>query len=528
MIGLKAVDCQTGDSLGSAEAEAENRDNVLKTLGTVGNQMREKLGESLTSVAKHSKPLNEVTTNSLQALEAFAKGLKSAVAKGNQSGLPDLQRAVELDPNFALAYAAIGNTYNDLNEASLAMAQFKKAYELRDRVSNRERLIIEANYYSSVTGDLERANEIYTEYIQTYPGKSETFNMMGIDPHNMLGVNLNILGQYEKAIGEQQEYLRLIPEAGFGYSNLMSCYLALNRLDEAKAVYGQAVSRNIEPVYLHLAGYYLAFLKGDDDGTHGHLVWATGEPGAEDLLLSAQSDTEAYFGRLVKAREFSQRATLSARHNDAKEAQALWQANGALREAEFGNLAEARSAALVALAVAPGRGVEMLAALTLARAGGNDQALKLVEKLNNEFPMDTMIQSYWLPTIRAALELNKGNGSRAIDSLQPSSAYELGEPFPFQYFGTMHPVYVRGQAYLKMGQGQQAEAEFRKILQNRGIVINFPLGALAHLQIARAYVIQGDTAKAKAAYQDFLTLWKDADPDIPIYIAAKAEYAKLQ
>src|SRR5215471_4162363 len=275
LIGLKAVNCQTGDSLGSAQAEAENRDSVLRTLGTVGNQMREKLGESLASVSKYNKPLNEVTTNSLEALNALTQGLRAAVPAGNQSGLSYFQRAVELDPNFALAYAAMGNTYNDLNEANLAIKYFTKAYELRDRISERERLIIEANYHSSVTGDLEKANEIYSEYIQTYPNKSETFNIMGIDPRNMLGINLTVLGQYERAAAEQREFLRLIPEASFGYSNLMWCYLALNRTDDAQAIYNQAASLKIDATYLHLAGYYLAFLKGDNAAMQAHLAWGT-------------------------------------------------------------------------------------------------------------------------------------------------------------------------------------------------------------------------------------------------------------
>ena len=528
LIGLKAVNCQTGDSLGGAEAEAENRDNVLKVLGTVGNQLREKLGESLTSVAKYSKPLNEVTTTSLEALKAFTQGLKAAVAGGNQSGLANLQRSVELDPNFALAYAAIGNTYNDLNEASLATHYFTKAHELRDRVSERERLIIEANYHTSVTGDLERANEIYNEYIQTYPGKSETFNIMGIDPHNMLGINLTILGQYERATAEQREYLQLIPEAGFGYSNLMWCYLALNQPNDAKAVYDQAVSQKMDAVYLHLAAYYTAFLKTDDAGMHHHAAWGAGKAGAEDLLLSAQSDTEAYFGHLSIARQFSQRAVESAKQAKAQEAAALWLANAALREAEFGNLVLARKKAIEAWALSTGRDVEVLVALTLARVGDDAPVLKHSENISLEFPQDTMIQGYWLPTIRAILELNRGNAQRAIELLQATSTYELGQPYPFQYLATMHPIYVRGQAYLRGGQGQQATVEFQKILDHRGIVINEPIGALAHLQLGRAYAMSGDPAKARAAYQDFFRIWKDADPDIPILGQAKAEYTKLQ
>ena len=304
-------------------------------------------------------------------------------------------------------------------------------------------------------------------------------------------------------------------------------YLFLGRLDEAEAVFKQAEERKLESEPLLAYHYQLAFLKGDEGEMERMLEIAAGKPGEEDLLLSEQSDTEAYCGHLIKAREFSRRAAESARHADAKETAAMWQANAALREAEFGNSALARQDAAVALASGRGRGIEVLAALALARAGDVARAQKLANKLNREFPLNTIFQGYWLPGIRASIELNRKNPTGGIELLHATTSYELGEPEPL-IVGTMYPVYLRGQAHMLANQAKEAAAEFQKIIDHRGIVLNFPLGALAHLQLARAYSLQGDTAKSRAAYQDFLTLWKDADPDIPILIAAKAEYAKLQ
>jgi pentatricopeptide repeat protein len=519
LIGLKAVNCQTGDTLASAEATAENRDKVLMALGDVGNQLREKLGESLASLEKYNKPLEQATTSSLEALKAFTDGRRLQNEKGDAEALPYHKRALELDPNFARAYAALGVSYSNLNQSGLAAESLKKAYGLRERVSERERFYIEATYYGFVTGEVEKANQSYAQMVQAYPDDFVA--------HTNLGNNLNLLGQYEKAAAETRLSLQ-VAQSGVTYSNLMASYLALNRPDEAKAVFQEAQSRKLDIPYVHLARYYLAFLQGDAPAMQEQAAWTMGKPGVEDWILSIQGDTEAYYGRLAKARDYSQRAVESAKRNNAKETAALWRANEALREAEFGNAARARQGATEALALSAGRDVQVLSALALARAGDVGQSEKLAEKLNREYPLDTTIQGYWLPTVRAALQLDRGNSRRAIEVLQRASSYEFAEPLPFQYFGAIYPAYVRGEAYLKMGQGPQAATEFQKFLDHRGIVMNFPLEALAHLQLARAYSLTDDKSKSRAAYQDFFGLWKDADPDIPILKQAKAEYAKLQ
>jgi serine/threonine protein kinase/tetratricopeptide (TPR) repeat protein len=518
LIVLKATDCQTGDGLGSTEGTAENRDSVLKVLGDAGNQLREKLGESLASVARLNKPLDQATTSSLEALKSFTQGRRSQNTDDAES-LTHLKRALALDQNFARAYAALGTAYANLNQSSLAIENFKKAYELRDRVSERERYYIEAQYYLFATGEVERAKQTYVQWIQTYPDDDI--------PHTNLSAAYLMLGQYEKSAAETREGLRITPDDSISYGNLVQDYLALYRLDEAKAAFDQAIANKLDGGGLRQMGYYAAFLQGNSAAMEQQLAWAAGKAGNEDVLLSAQSDTEAYFGRLAKARELSQRAVDSAKRADAKETAAIWKVNSALREAALGNAAQARRDAASALGLEPGRDVRLLAALALAQAGADEEARKLSDTLNREFPLDTMIQRYWLPAISAVLELSHDHAQRAIELLQPASAYELGEPPQF-VVGTMYPVYVRGQAYLKARQGQQAAAEFQKFLDHRGITANFPLGALAHLGLARAYVLSGETIKARTAYQDFFGLWKDADPDIPILKEAKAEYAKLQ
>jgi len=519
LIGLKAVDCQTGDTLTSSEAQAVNRDSVLKALGDAGNQLRERLGESLVSVQRFNKPLDQATTSSLEALKAFTEGRRMSREKGEPAALPYYKRALELDSNFARAYASMGAVYYNLDQVSLAIADYKKAYELRDRVSDRERYYIETLYYSNVTGEIDKANRSYLQWISEYP---EDYV-----PHGNLGLNYITIGQYEEAIEETLASLRIAPNSVGSYSNLIGSYLSLNRLDDAKAALAQAQQRKLDGPTLRLAMYAIAFLQKDGPTMQQEVSWATGRPGAEDLLLSTQSDTEAYYGRLSKAREFSQRAIDSAEHADAPESAALWQANAALREAEFGNAEQARDQIARALKLNSGRDVEILAALTKARAEDPAGAEDMANKLDRDYPLDTMIQDYWLPSIRAAIELDRSNPQKALDLLQPAATFELGEPQQFQ-FGTMYPIYLRGEAYLLKGLGQEASVEFQKILDHRGLVMNFPLGTLARFQMGRAKGLSGDRASAKLAFSDFLALWKDADAGVPVLERAKAEYDKLR
>jgi tetratricopeptide (TPR) repeat protein len=513
VIGLNAENCETGDSLGREQGESISRENVLQTLGETATQLRSKLGESIASIQKYGRPLDQVTTSSLEALKAASDALQLGLQKGDQASLPFFKRATELDPNFAWAYAGLGVVYNNLGQTSLAIQNLRRAFELRDRVSDRERFFISAVYFGQVTGELEKSNEQCQLWIQEYP--------RDFIAYGTLGSNYAELGDFRKAEAETRESLRLDPN-GLIYANESQDYIALERLDEAKASIDEAVSRKIDHPDLHWDMYMLAFLRGDAAEMQHQLAWATGTAGVEDLFLSTHSDTETDYGRIRNAREFSQRAVESARRNDAKETAAGWQVDAALHEVEVGNVAEARQAASAALALAAGRDLESQAALAFAWAGDAVQAQKLVDRLNVEFPLSTLVQGYWLPAIRAAMELARGDANKALTLAQTSRAYDLGAG------GSMFPVYIRGLSYLRAGKAKEAAAEFQNILDHRGVVLNYPLGALAHLGLARAYAAQKDAPKARIAYQDFLALWKDADPDIPILKQAKVEYAKLQ
>jgi tetratricopeptide (TPR) repeat protein len=518
-IGLKAVNCRTGDVLGATEAEAGSREKILQTLGQGAATLRGQLGESLASVQKFDKPLDEATTASLEALQAYTEGDRLAREKGDTDALPFLKRAVELDPNFARAYASLGVRYNNLGQASLAIGNVRRAYELRDRVSEREKYYISCAYFTLVTGELEKAIQQYELWIQDYPRDYVA--------KTNLGVNYFTLGQFERAAAVTREALFLEPASIIGYNNLGAAYFSMNRLDEAKSAFDEALARKLDGPYLRQSIYYLDFLRKDAPGMQQQLAWAMGKPGAEDILLSAESDTQADYGRLQKARQLSAQAEESAKRNDSKETAAFWQGNEALREVEVGNAADALKQARRALDLAPGRDVKVQAALALARSGDVTTAEKLVDSLNQEFPLDTLMQNYWLPTVRAAIEMQRHDSAKAIGILRASVPYELADPPPFSS-GTMYPVYLRGEAYLGAGNGGLAAAEFQKILDHPGVIVNFPLRALSHLGMGRARALSGDSAGARTAYQDFFALWKDADPDIPILKQAKAEYAKLQ
>jgi len=517
LIDLNAVACSTGDALAEEQGEATSKETVLKALSQASSRLRSKLGESLPSVQKFEVPV-EATASSLEALKNYSMGITVEREKGEAASIPFFKRAIELDPNFALAYGGLATRYANLDQPSLALEYASKAYQLRDRVSEREKLRIAVDYFSAM-GELDKDAQTYELWIANYPRDPV--------PHNNLGQNYVIMGQYDKALRELQEALRLAPDNVIIYGNLGLVCLYLNRLDEAQATFDEALARQLDSGGLRGNMYSLAFLRGNTAQMEQQLAWVAGKPGDEDPLLSAQSDTEAYYGRLSTARDFSRRAVDSAIRADSKETAALWQVNAALREAEFGNAALAKEGVAAALTLSPGRDVQVLAALTLARIGDTSRAKALIDGLKNNYPSNTMVRLYWLPTINAVLELNKGHSSQAQVFLEAAAPYELGVPQPLEV-GTLYPAYVRGQAYLQANNGAAAVAEFQKVLDHRGIVQNFVTASLAHLQIGRAYTLAGDAAKAKGAYKDFLTLWKDADPDIPIYKQAKVEYARLR
>jgi eukaryotic-like serine/threonine-protein kinase len=521
LLTLKAVNCANGESLASTEATATDKNHVLDALGKTASEIRNELGESLSTVQKFDTPLEQATTSSLEALQAFSSGYKVLYGpQGSPAAIPFFKRATELDPNFALAYAMLGRTSVDAGEVSNGVEATQKAYELRDRVSEPEKYFVAASYYTVVTGDLEKAKEPCQLWIQAYP--------RAVEPRNFLaGIIYLTLGEFQKAVDVAEETTRLHPDLPIAYAHLLYGYAALNRLDKAKAAYARALKNKIDSsAFLDLPMYDVYFLDGDTAGMAQLVARGTGKPGIEDIFLADEALTAAYSGRLGKARELSRGAEASAQRAGEKEGAAGYVASAALIEAVFGNATQARQQAAAALGLSTARDTQYAAALALGVAGDTVRAQALADDLAKRFPEDTIVQFNYLPTVHAQIALNRNDSDKAIEALQAGAPYELATPAALFGFLSLYPVYVRGEAYLAAHQGNQAAGEFQKILDHPGVVLNEPIGALAHVGLARAYAMQGDTAKARAAYQDFLTLWKDAD--IPILIAAKSEYAKLK
>ena len=515
VIGVDAVGCSSGDTLAKEQEVAASKQDVLKALDKAAVSLRTKLGESLASVQKFDVPV-EATTPSLEALKAYSMGITTGRTKGDAEAIPFMKRAIELDPNFAMAYCAIAVEYSNLGRADLAARNAKAAYDMRDRVSERERYRISAFYFQNDTGEVEKATEAYELWAKSYPSDSV--------PHGNLAVLYSALGQYDKAITEVETQQRLDPNI-VGYGNLASNYISVNRLKEARQTLQEAQQKNFDGLVIRADLYSLAFLSGDAAEMDRQVAWAAGRPGEEDQMLNNHADTQAFYGRLEKARDLARRASDSAVRADAKETAAQWLAFQAVREAEFGNVAAARQGVTRALALAPGRDVKVLSALALARTGETAQSKAILEGLKKSEPSNTYLKVYWFPVIEASLELAQQAPDRAVIALEPALPYELGGPPPGV---AMYPAYTRGLAYLAQKNGPAAAAEFQKFIDHSAVVQNFLTGSLARLQLARAYTISANTAKAKTAYQDFFTLLKDADPDIPILKEAKAEYAKLQ
>jgi serine/threonine protein kinase/tetratricopeptide (TPR) repeat protein len=520
VIGLEAVNCKTGDPLVQEQVTADSKEHVLRALGGAATKLRAKLGESLGTVEKFDMPLDQATTPSLEALKALSVGRTTLQEQGSAAAIPFFNRAIELDPNFSAAYAALGISYSNLRQPGRASENLTKAYELRDKVSERERFRISATYYLLVTGELEKAIQTYEMWAKTYPRSNE--------PLGNLGVDYTYLGQYEKAVETSLEDLRLNPGSAAAYTNLVGIYTALQRLDDAKGDYEQAIAHKVNNPFLHGNRYGVAFLENDAAEMQQQIADAKGKAG-EDVLFSFASDTEAFHGRLTTSRSLSKSAVDSALHNDSPETAAAWQMDVALRDAEFNNAALSRQETASALSTASTRDVSILAALALARIGDTEQAKRIADDLAARFPLNTALNRYWLPTIYASIAIRHGDPARAVELLQTTAQYELGSPLPqFEVGGSLYPVYVRGQAYLLLHQGQEAVREFQKYLDQRGVAVNCPLASLARLQLARAYVLAGDAKNASEKYQEFFVVWKDSDPEILILKQAKAEYAKLQ
>jgi len=517
VVALDAVACNNGDSLAKERADAASKEGVLKALDTATAALRARLGESLASVQKFDVPM-EATTPSLEALKAYSMGITTGRTKGDSEAVPFMKRAIELDPNFAMAYVGLGIEYSNLGQGSLAADYARKAYNLRDRVSDRERFRISAFYFQYVTGEMDKATEAYELWARNYPRDAV--------PHGNVGSLYASMGQYDKAIAETEAAQRLEPTIT-DYANLASNYISVNRLKDARLTLQEAQQNHFDGLFIRGNLYALAFLAGDTAEMERQVAWAAGRPGEEDQMLNTHADTQAYYGRMVKARDLARQAADSAMRAEAKETAAQWFALQAVREVEVGNASAARQAVARALALAPGRDVKILSALALARSGESPQSKAIMEALKKSESSNTFLKVYWLPVLEASMAIAQHAPDRAIIALEPAVPYELGNPPP-ESNGTLHPAYLRGLAYLAQNNGAAAAAEFQKLLDHPGIVQNVLLGSLAHLQLGRASTISGDTAKAKAAYQTFFTLWKDADADVPILNEAKAEYAKLQ
>jgi eukaryotic-like serine/threonine-protein kinase len=531
VLGLKAVNCRSGNLLAQEQVTAASKEKVLNVLGEAASKLRGDIGESLATVQKFDSPLERDTTSSLEALKAFSLGAKAYREKGAAAALIPLQRAIQLDPNFAIGYYAVANDYINLGEPGRATDYFTKAFELREHANEAEKLDITAAYYQNVTGELDKAAGIYQETIESYPRSYAAYLSLGVVSCPQ--------GQWEKAVEATREGLRLAPDNVAFYANGANSLLALQRFDEVRQITADAHARKLDDDIIHVDLYLLAFLGADSPAMAQEQQWLNSRPDYENEGLSLASDTEAYTGHLRKARELTKRAVDSAIRADSKESGAIWQENGALREAAFGNAAEAKQAAAEALKLAPkSQAVQVEETLAFAMAGDAARAEPLAQDLNQRFPLDIQMQSLWLPAIRAQLALNRKIPAQAITDLRAATPIEFGQISFLNYASCLYHTYIRGEAYLAAGQASAAVDEFQKVIDHNGIVCNCWTGALAHLGVARANALQARTSRgadadaarvrALAAYKDFLTLWKDADPDIPILKQAKAEYAKLQ
>jgi eukaryotic-like serine/threonine-protein kinase len=533
VLELKAVNCESGNTLAQEQVTAAAKERVLNALGNAASKMRAELGESLATVRKFDVPLEQATTSSLEALKSYSLARRVFSTKGIADALPYDQRAIEVDPNFSMGYHAAGIEYINLGEQVRASQFLTRAFQLREHTSEREKLVIMADYYRIATGELAKAVQTYEEQVESYP--------RDIRGYNNLSIAYSELGQYENAAKIGRQASRLAPDRAQIYSNLANYALALQHFDEARQMIRAAQTRGMDDAIVHNALYALAFLQADSAAVAEQQRWFAAKPGDENYGLALASDTEAYVGHLGKARELTQRAVDSAIRADSKETGAIWQANAALEQAAFGYSAESQRSAAQALQLAPAsQGPESEAALAFAMAGETARAASLMQDLAKRFPLDTRTGSLWLPAIQAQLALDRKSPALALNTPQASTPLEFAAIPYLNNASCLYPLYIRGEAYLAAGQGSAAAAEFQKIIDHSGIVWNCWTGALAHLGVARAHALQSSASQAHgadaedarvralAAYKDFLTLWKDADPDIPILKEAKAEYAKLR
>jgi eukaryotic-like serine/threonine-protein kinase len=526
VLTLRGKDCRSGNVLDEEQVQATRKEDVLNALSQIASRFRTRVGESLSTVKSHDTPLAEATTPSLEALKAYSVGWQVSFSSGSAAAVPFFQRALEIDPNFASAYAALGRMYGDIGESALSAKNTGEAYQLRDRASDQEKFFISLTYDLQVTGNLERAQQTCGLWVQAYP--------RAWFPHALLsGGVYPPLGKYEKSVEEAKIAIGVDPDFSIGYSILAGSYEALERAAEAEKILQRASERKLDIPDFHVQRYIIAFLKDDKTGMEREAAQSREKQGVDDWMSNAEGFVWAYSGHLEEARKMSRRAADLARKADRRETEASYETDAAVREALFGNASTARQRARGALTLSRSRDVEYGATFALALSGDFSRSQTLTDDLTRRFPEDTIVQFTYLPTLRALLALNRSQPANAVELLQTAIPYEGGTPIEggselFLGVGSLYPAYVRGMAYLAARRGREAAAEFQKILDHRGIVMSNPVGALAHMQLGRAYALAGEKDKARTAYQDFLTFWKDADPDIPILKEVQREYGSLQ
>lgn len=523
VLGFRATSCQTGDALDVEQEQASRKEDVLNALTAIATNFRRHIGESPTTLNQHDRPLAEVTTPSLEALEAYTAGWRIHATNGAIASLPLFKRAIEIDSDFAMAYASLARIYADLDQSDLSARNAAKAWQLRDRASDREKFFIAANYHMLATGNLEEARQICETWAETYPRDAI--------PHTLLAGYINkVPGHYEAAVAEAQKSIDIDPDFAFGYYGLAIDNTYLGRISEAENILRRAVGRGLEIDEFIMLEYDIAFLKGDQAAIELAANRARQRSAADNWISSREANVSAYFGHLQRARSLTERAATQALQAGQPERSGLWQAGAAVREALFGNPPEAIGRANAALELSKDREVEYGAALAFALSDQSSAAEQLADDLAKRFPEDTSVQFSYLPVIRAELALNRKEPTKALEILEAAAPNELGVPRSSIHalFGALYPVYVRGEAYLMQGRGAEAAVEFQKILDHSGVVVNDPIGALARLQLARAYTSTRNWSNSDSSYQNFLALWNDADPNIPLVKQARVELAELR
>ena len=518
LIGLNAIRCDNSDDIAREQAEASRKEDVIRLLGTAASQLRNRLGESVGSIQKHGAPLEQVTTSSLDALTAYGMAMATFTHESARQAIPFFQRAIQLDPSFSMAYGQLANVYRNLGETELSRENAAKAFDHRDRLTESERLVIEGWYESEVNGDLEKATQLYEMELRDYSPSAGVLNDLGA----MYGE----LGRYEKAIELSREALRL-EASSESYANLAIELLGVGDRDGARAMLDEAAAKNLPAEFLFQERYWAAFLNGNTQEMERVVAAAAKFPDAQALTLGDQARTEAYFGRMKKSRIFTESLVTLLESQRQREPAANCLADAALREAEFGENARMRQYASRALRLARSQAAVTLAALAFAEIGDARQSNTLAEELNAKHPSDTLLQKYWLPTIRGITLLHQRDWSKAVEALGVAIPFDSAAPNVVA-ISPFYPAYVRGQAYLAGENARQAAQEFHKIIDHPGMVINFPLGALAHLWLARAYASSGETTKARDSYRTLLQLWNQADPDLMLLVQAREESARLE